>query len=157
MGIELKVITRLPDHLNDGAVERAVKAFVEDSHTEETHSDPKGLYQQTLEGIAQSVLFHVDGRQFWMAEYEGEVMAYAMTHISKDVDNQLCYWMTQAWVHPQIRHHKIVKIWKDQLIAEGKRLMCRHIIVPSSRGMKGYLRFLGKGWHKYVELLKINL
>ncbi len=157
MGIELKVVTRLPNHLNVGAVERAVRAFVNDCHVTETQTDPEGLYQQTLEAIAQACIFQQDGRQFWLADYEGEVMAYALTHISKDVDNTLCYWMTQAWVHPQIRHHKIVKIWKDQLIAEGKRLMCKHIVIPSSRGMKGYIRFLGKGWHKYVDLLKVNL
>lgn len=155
--MEFKIITELPTHLNIGAVERAVKSFVKDSHTEDTYADPTGLYNQTLESIAQAVLFKMDGRQFWMAEYEGEVYAYALAHISKDVDNQLCYWITQAWVHPNVRTHKIVKLWKDQLVNEGKRMMCRHIVIPSSRSTKAYLRFLGKGWHKYVELLKVDL
>lgn len=155
--MELKIQHKLPTNLNDRAIERAVKSFVEDSHTTETKANPEGLYNQTLEAIAQACLFNQDGRQFWLATHEGEVYAYALTHVSKDVDNQLCYWMTQAWVHPQVRGHKIVKIWRDQLVAEGKRLLCKHIIVPSSRGSKGYLRFLGQGWHKYVELLKVDL
>lgn len=155
--MELIKITKLPTSLNSGAIEKAVKSFVKDSHTEETKADPVGLYNQTLECIAQAIMFNQDGKQFWLASHEGEVYAYAISHVSKDVDNCLCYWITQAWVHPQIRGHKIVKIWRDQLITEGKRLFCKHIIVPSSRGSKGYLRFLGQGWHKYVELLKVDL
>ena len=155
--MELKKLSKLPTNLNSGAVERAVKSFVADSHTLETHSDPTGLYNQTLECIASACIMNQDGRQFWMAEHNGEVYAYALAHVSKDVDNQLCYWITQSWVHKDVRGHKIVKIWKDQLVAEGKRLLCRHIVIPSSRGSKGYLRFLGQGWHKYVELLKVDL
>ncbi len=154
--MELKLITSMPT-LKHGAIEKAVKAFVADSHTEETHADPIGLYNQTLECIAQAVMFKQDGKQFWMAEHEGEVYAYALCHVSKDVDNCLCYWMTQAWVHKDVRGHKIVKIWKDQLVSEAYRLVCKHVLIPSSRGMKGYLRFLGKGWHKYVEILKVDL
>ena len=143
--------------LSHGAIEKAVKSFVADSHTEETHADPIGLYNQTLECIAQAVLFKQDGRQFWMAEHDGEVYAYALAHVSKDVDNCLCYWITQAWVHPQVRHHKIVKIWRDQLIEQAKKCMCKHILIPSSRSTRAYLRFLGHGFHKYVELLKADL
>lgn len=155
--MELKVIHKLPTNLRNGAIERAVKAFVADSHTEETNADPIGLFNQTLECIAQACLFNQDGKQFWIAEHEGEVFAYALTHVSKDVDNRLCYWMTQAWVHPKVRGHRIVKIWRDQLVAEGKRLLCKHIVIPSSRSTKAYLRFLGQGWHKYVTLLKVDL
>ncbi len=155
--MEFKKITRLPEGLKPWAIETAVRAFVDDSHSAGTGADADGLYNQTLESIAQCVLFNQDGRQFWMAEHEGEVMAYAMCHVSKDVDNSLCYWMTQAWVNPKARGHKIVKTWYGQLTAEAKRLMCRHIIIPSSRNTEAYLRFLGKGWHKYVTLLKEDI
>lgn len=155
--MEFKVIKSMPKGMKSKAIEKAVRAFVKDSHTKESGANPEGLYQQTLESIAQAVMFGVDGKQFWMAEHEGEVMAYAMCHVSKDIDNSLCYWMTQAWVNPKARGHKIVKIWFNQLRDEGKRLMCKHIVIPSSRGTEAYLRFLGKGWHKYVTLLKEDI
>lgn len=84
-------------------------------------------------------------------------MAYALTHVAKDVDNQLCFWMTQAWVHPKIRGQKVVKEMLQQLREEAKRLLCRHIIIPSSRGVAAYCRFLGKGWKPHVTLLKEDI
>ena len=156
MGIEFKKITIMPI-LKHGEIEKAVRGFVKDSHTEETHADPDGLYNQTLKCIAQVLMFKADGRQFWLAEHDGEVLAYALCHISEDVDNQLCYWITQAWASPTIRSHKIIKIWFQQFREEAKKLMCKHIIIPSSRGVKAYCRWLGKGWHPYVTLLKEDI
>lgn len=154
--MEFKVYHKLP-HLNPGEVERAVRSFVEDSHTEESGASKEGLYQQTLEGIAQTLFFNQDGRQVWMVVHNGEILTYVLTHVSKDVDNQLCYWITQAWVDKRVRGHKIVKIWRDQLRAEAKRLLCKHIIIPSSRNEKAYFRFLGGNFHKYVTLLKEDI
>lgn len=155
--MEFKKVQNLPK-LRKGAIEDAVEAFVRDSHTEETHADPKGLFDQTIEVIAHATLFqHDDSRQFWMATDGGEVMAYAIVHISKDVDNQLCFWITQAWVHPICRGSKEVKGWFQLLRDEAKRLLCKHIVIPSSRGVEAYCRFLGKGWKPYVTLLKEDL
>lgn len=152
---QFRVVQELPKGINTGEVERVVREFVNDAHIPE--QEKEGLYQQTLEGIAQCLFFKMDGQQFWLAEQEGEILAYVRTHVAKDVDNQLCYWVTQAWVSPKVRGRRIVKEWFQDLRNEAKRLMCRHIIIPSSRSTKAYLRFLGKKWHVYVTLLKEDI
>lgn len=140
--------------LKVNAIEDAVWSFVNDSHCNE---DLVGLHNQTIENIFHYSQCPDDTRNFWLADEDGEVMAYAMTHISKDVDNKLCYWITQAWVHPVIRGSKQVKEWFQIFREEAKKNLCAHIIVPSSRGVEAYCRFLGKGWHTYVTLLKEDL
>jgi len=140
------------------ALEEAVWSFVQDSHSLESGADGVGLFNQTIESIANYTIFnHDDSRQLWVAEDGEKVLAYVMAHISKDVDNKLCFWLTQAWVHPSIRRTPQVKEWFQMLRAEAKRCLCAHIIAPSSRGVEAYCRFLGKGWHPYVTLLKEDI
>ncbi len=154
----LRIVNNLDLKLRPGAIEAAVRSFVEDSHAEESGANKLGLYHQTIEGIAAATVFKMDqSRQFWVADEEGEVMAYALTHVSKDVDNSLCFWMTQAWVHPILRGSKQVKGWLQLLRAEAKKNLCKHIIIPSSRENRAYCRFLGKGWKPYVTLLKEDI
>lgn len=155
--MEFKKITKLPDGLTYKAVEDAVRAFVEDSHTAETGADPNGLYQQTLENIANCLVFGRECNQVWMCVEEGKVLSYVLTYISKDIDNKLCYWISQAWVDKSLRCKKEVKEWYQMLRSEAKRLGCKHIVVPSSRGVKAYLRFLGDGWHLHLSLLKEDI
>jgi hypothetical protein len=156
---QLRKITSLEEvQLLPLAIEKAVAAFVYDSHTAETGASPEGLYHQTLENIAACTVFRQDGsRHLWMADHEGEVVAYALCHISKDVDNKLCYWMTQAWVHPIMRGKKEVKGWFQKLRTEAKKNLCSHILIPSSRGTAAYCRFLGRGWKPYVSILKEDI
>lgn len=157
MELEFKKITKLPDGLTYKAIEFAVREFVKDSHTKESGADPDGLYQQTLEIIANAIIYGSEARQFWIAHLDGEVFAYVIASVSKDVDNKQTYWITQAWVNKKARGHKIVKTWYQMLREEAIRLGCKHIVVPSSRGVKAYLRFLGKGWKLYLSLLKEDL
>lgn len=153
---QLRKVSNLKDiKLFPGALELAVKSFVEDSHAEESGADINGLYQQTIESIAAATFFRTnDSREFWLADDGGEVMAYALTHVSKDVDNNLCYWMTQAWVHPIMRGSKDVRSWIQLFKDDAKQKLCKHMIVVSSRGTDAYCRFLGKNWKPYVHLLK---
>lgn len=157
--MQLKKIDKLSDlKLKPRAIEEAVEDFVKDSHTLETKADPLGLYNQTIEVIANATIFaHDDSKQFWVADEDGQVMAYALCHLSKDVDNQLCFWITQAYVAPKCRRTPQVKQWMEQLRAEAKRLLCKHIIMPSSRNTKAYLRFLGHDSHVYCTLLKQDI
>lgn len=156
--MQLKLIKNLSNlNLKPRAIEDAVNSFVLDSHTNETGAECIGLYNQTIENIFNYTNCLDNSRQFWMAEEDGEVMAYAMCHVSKDVDNKLCYWITQAWVHPLLRGTKQVKEFYSILREEAKKNLCSHIIVPSSRGVEAYCRFLGKGWKPYVTLLKEDL
>lgn len=153
-----RVITDLATtELESGAIQEAVTAFVKESHAKESGADEQGMYQQTIETIAALTILNNNSGQFWLSDENGKVMSYALTHVAKDVDNQLCYWMTQAWVNPVLRGKPIVKQMYRRLIEEAKRLMCKHIIIPSSREPKSYCRFLGKGWSPYLTLLKVDL
>jgi hypothetical protein len=143
--------------LQPKAIEDAVWSFVKDSDTKETGADLVGLYNQTIENIFNYTNCPDNSRQFWMAEQDGDVMAYTMCHVSRDVDNRLCYWITQAWVHPELRGSKTTKEFYKILTDEAKKLLCSHIVVPSSRGVDAYCRFLGEGWHLYTSLLKKDI
>lgn len=156
--IPLRKVNEVPPTLKPGALEQAVEAFVHESNAFDVPFDPVGLYNQLIENMALVLIFKTPGSmQVWIAEDQGQVAAWAMTHVSKDVDNTLCFWMNDAWVAPRYRHSAHVKIWLETLTAEGSRLLCKHIIIPSSRGVGAYCRFLGKGWHPYVTLLKKDL
>lgn len=153
----LRKVKEVPATLNPKAIERAVDAFVKQSRADEVPIDLDGLYNQIIENIAATLLFHTPGRNVWIAEENGEVIAWALTHVAKDVDNNLCYWMTDSWVAPHWRFKPEVKQWFRQMEDDGKASFCRHLIIPSSREPKAYCRFLGKGWHPYVVLLKKDI
>ncbi len=152
MGFER--ITELPSSLTNKDIEQAVQSFTNDSHC----TDNKiGLANQTLETIAQAIIFKSPSCFFWLDYDKLGVISYAITHISKDVDNSLCYSMTQAWVRPDYRHTRYAKDCLQKLRNHAGQSLCKHIIVVSSRGLKGYLRFLGKKWHLYCHLLKEDI
>jgi hypothetical protein len=157
MSPQFQRVTELPRHLNPQAIEKAVAAFVRDSRASRVPLDLGGLYNQLIENIAAITVFKTPGHFFWAACEGGDVVAFALTHVSKDVDNSLCYWMSDAWVDPRWRRQPEVKSWFQQLRQHAKDSFCKHIIIPSSRGVKAYCRFLGKDWHPYVALLKQDL
>lgn len=153
----LRIVKDIPSTLQPKAIETAVAAFVKDSRSSDVPINVDGLYNQIIENIASAVIFKAPSRFFWLAEDAGEVIAFALTHISKDVDNSLCYWQTDAWVAPEWRRRPEVKEWNKQLEEHAKASFCKHILIPSSRGSDAYCRFLGTGWHEYVVLLKKDL
>ena len=155
--IPLRKVKEIPATLNPKAIERAVEAFVSQSHSDRVPMDLNGLFNQILENIAAVLLFHIPGRNVWIAEEDGEVIAFALTHVAKDVDNKMCYWMTDSWVAPHWRFKKEVKQWFKQLEDDGVASLCKHLIIPASREPRAYCRFLGKGWHPYVVLLKKDI
>lgn len=148
----------IPSSLNPGAIDRAIANFIRDSHVTEVQLSESGLKQQITDTIASIVVFKNNPTAFfWAAEHDGEITAWALTHVSKDVDNSLCYWMTDAWVVPYLRRSPVVKQYLEALRADAKHLMCKHILIPSSRGTKAYCRFLGKEWHPYLSILKEDI
>jgi hypothetical protein len=92
-----------------------------------------------------------------MAEEDGQVYSYVLSRVGKEVDNKLCFWISQAWVHPKFRGKPEVKQWLKILKEEARNRFCKHIVVVSSRGVDAYCRFLGDGAHLYANLLKIDL
>lgn len=111
-----------------------------------------------MENIGDIVVSRPKNRFLWLdTNADGKVSGYVLTHLSKDVDNKLCYYMTQAWLHPQFRHTSYAKEAISLLKQHAKSLWCKHIIVVSSRNTKAYLRFLGSKWHVYTTLLKEDI
>jgi len=150
----LRKVKSIPASLNPKAIERAVASFVEQSHADNV--DKNGYYNQIIENMAAVLLFRQPGRNVWIAEDAGEVIGFALTHVAKDVDNKLCYWMTDAWIDPKWRH-TVAKEWHMLMEADAAASFCKHIIIPSSREPKSYCKFLGQGWHQYVVLLKKDI
>lgn len=151
-------LKEIPESLKPGAIDRAIRQFVNDSHVLDVPISKPGLIQQLTDVIASILVFKSNPTTFfWAAEDNGEVVAWALTHVSKDVDNSLCYWMTDAWVDKSLRRTILVRKWLEALKADAKFLGCKHILIPSSRGMKAYCRFLGKGWHPYLTILKEDI
>jgi len=154
----IRKITDIPKSLNPGAIDRAIAAFVRDSRVDPKTTDLAGLQQQLTDAMASVVIFKNNPACYlWLAEESGEVVAWMLCHVSKEVDNSLCYWMTDAWVHRSLRRNPVVKQWYQLFREDAKRLMCKHILIPSSRNNAAYLRFLGKGWHEYLTILKEDL
>lgn len=154
----LRKLNEIPSTLNTGAIDRAIQSFLDDNRMDPGHTNIKGLKQQITDAIASVVIFKNNPSvYFWAAEEDGEVVSWTLTHASKDVDNTLCYWMTDAWVAPTYRTRPIVKEWFQLMRDDAKRLMCKHILIPSSRGSEAYCRFLGKGWHQYLVILKEDI
>lgn len=153
--MKLERTKQLPD-LKPNAIEHAIEQFLVDSRVKNV--DEVGMFNQTIETIAQSTMFASNNsHEFWLAHVDGEVKAYAIAHISKDIDNKLTYTISQAWACKELRGKPIIKEWRDMLIAHAKQNLCKHIMVPASRHVKPYLRFLGHGFHEYVTLLKTEI
>lgn len=154
----LRKVNSIPETLNAGAIDRAINSFVSDCRIDPTSTNINGLKQQLTDAIASVVIFKNNPNTFfWLAEEKGEVIAWSLTHVSKDVDNSLCYWMTDAWVARSYRRTPYPKEWFQAMRTDAKKLMCKHILIPSSRGTQAYCRFLGKGWHEYLKILKEDL
>lgn len=148
-----ELVKKLP-LLNPKAVERAVINFIEEAKIKD---DRMGFLSQTLESIAQAVIFNVPGCDFWMAEKEGEVVGYALARIVKDIDNRLCYWVSQGWVRKDFRNGQHIRDSWKKLEEYAKKMMCSHIVNVTNRNPQAYLRLLGEGWDNYATLLKKDL
>ena len=155
--IPLRKVNEVPATLKPKAIETAIAAFVREGNPSGVPLNADGLFNQLVENVASVVIFKAPGRFCWIAEDEGEVVGWALTHVAKDVDNSLCYWMTDAYVSPKWRRKPEVKEWFKAMEADAAANFCKHVIIPSSRNTEAYCRFLGKGWHPYVVLLKKDL
>ena len=149
----LRLIREIPDELHFRAVEDAVQSFIEDTEIEADHI---GLFNQTVERIAGATFLRVPGHDYWIISRGGKVVLYVLASFTKDVDNRLCYFISQLWAHKSIRFDKPLgeSVWK-RLQDHAKRHHCAHIILASVRD--GWERYLSHDVHKYVTLLKKDL
>lgn len=151
--MSFEIVRDLPP-LNDGAVEHAVMAFTLETQPD---GDKQGFYDQTIQTIASYTFLRQPG-DFWLDHENGEVRAYALGHVIRDVDNRMTYWLTQAWIAPRSRSLTYAKECWNKMFQQAKRYMCDHIIVVSSRENNlAYCRFLGKDFSQYAVLLKADI
>lgn len=143
----------LPSNLKPGAIERAVKEFLKEV---DIYGEQVGFFNQTI-GAIHAAIYQSNG-DFWLAVGEdGEVDAYVLGNVMREVDNRLTYWLSQAWAHPRRRQNGWTKACWQQLRQKAKDYLCKHIVVVSGRGEEAYCRWLGKGWHHYASLLKEDI
>ncbi len=157
--IPLRKLNELPSTLNTGAIDRALEAFITDSREIIGRVDPRGALQELRDCVAASIVFkNSPSSFFWAADDDdGEVAAFAMTQIRKDIDGSLCYWMTNAWVAKPHRFKPYVKAWFQTMREDALRHSCTHILITSSRNSRAYCRFLGGGFHEYLTILKQDI
>jgi len=153
------IITTVPISLNPGAIERAVSQFVEDTSTPKIPLDKDGLFNQLLGYIHGIIMLrNTPHAQVWLKEDEdGEVGALALSNFTTHVDNKLSLWLSMAWVRRTHRFTSKPKEWFKQMEDFGRASGAKHLLIPSVRGSKGYLRFVGKDWHQYEVILKRDI
>lgn len=149
---ELKIVREIPKNLIP-KIEEAIRLFVLESGVK---GDPAGVFNQTIESIANATFLKGNG-DFWLAEDEEGVAAYLLAHVTKDIDNRLTYWVGQSWVRKDYRGNPLVKDWWEDVRKEAKRKFCSHLVIVSSRNPRAYERFLGHGMEEYASLLMENL
>lgn len=156
---QLKKTEQLSETLQPNAIKAAVRAFVDESWDASVPFDRDGYYEQTLQQIISTVVMKTNpSATFWLAEDEdGSIAAWAITSVSVDVDNKLTFWGRDAWVSPRYRGSRATKHWFAELRREAVRLGCSHFVIPSSRGIAAYCRFLGPNWKPYISLIKEDL
>jgi hypothetical protein len=150
---EIHVIKELQPSLTP-QVEAAVRDFMRESDLNGVNEE--GFYYQTLESIAAATYLG-GGGEFWVATKDGELLIYILASVGKDFDNRLTYHVNQAWVRKDYRGRPIVKAWWEAIRERARSLMCGHLAITSSRGVKAYERFLGHGMKYYASILKESL
>ncbi len=149
--IEYKLLTEI-EHRN--WIENAVRQFSKENHAPQEEA---GLVQQTFEGIVHATELKTPGHFFWLVLQDNMPVGYIMSHIGKDVDNKLCYWITQAYADHNVRGEAFIKDFYKILKEHAKKLFCSHILIPSSREAKAYMRWLGPDLHVYATILKEDI
>lgn len=135
-----------------------IERLVQNATLEINKDEPVGFYNQSLENIANAT-FMKRGGDFWLIwdDETKKAYGYALCSISKDIDNRLTYWGTQAYADPEIRHTRIITdLWK-KVEDYARQHLCKHFVIISSRETRAYQKLLGNEWHEYATLLKKEL
>lgn len=151
MSIEYK-LTKTLEHKE--WLEEAVRHFAEENHAP---SEYAGLVQQTYENILHATELNSPGQYLWLVLEDNKPCGYVLSHIGKDVDNTMCYWIVQAYADKEVRGEKFIKELYPVLKEHAKKLFCKHILIPSSRSAQAYMRWLGTDLHQYAVILKEDL
>jgi len=148
----IQLIQELP--LNPKRLEEAIENFTKEV---DIKGDVNGFIQQTKERILSATYLRTPGEHFWLAAQGETICGYVLSKIVRDIDNSLCLWVSQAWVDPKWRHHRIVKESWRKITDFARKCQCKYLIIVSGRNSRAYMRWLGNGTHEYATLLKQNL
>jgi len=146
----------LPDTLKEGSIIDAISTNYDEMDQIEG-VNKRGFICQTLQMIANATFLKKDG-DFWLAENDdGKCGGYLLARFVMDIDNSLCYWVSQAYVSKEHRGKKTLDGFKT-VREHAKKNFAKHIVAVSGRhNTEAYCRLLGKGYHKYATLLKEDL
>jgi hypothetical protein len=135
-------------------LEQAVRQFALENHAPQEY---EGLVQQTYENILHATELKTAGQFLWLVLQDEKPVGYVMSHLGKDVDNKMCYWLTQAYADPSVRGERFLKELYPVMKKHAKDLFCSHILIPSSRSAEAYMRWLGPNLHIYATILKEDI
>ena len=132
-------------------IEKAVEALAGEI---DVGGDRIGFINQTLETIASSTFLKGTG-DFWLAyDDDGNLGGYLLGSVSKDIDNKLTYWVSQAWISKEMRMKPDVKEWMSRIRQRAKDCLCKHLVFVSSRNPMAFMRWLGTNARIYSVLIK---
>ena len=150
----LQLFKSNPVHLKEGAIERSINKFIEEI---DLNVDKTGFFNQTLERFAKGLLFGDPATDVWLSDQDGEVTGYVISSICKEIDNTLCYWISQAWADRNMRANGFTKESWESLKKRANDLQCKHIVLVSSRNNDAFNRFLGGQFKEYATILTMDL
>ena len=152
--LEFKLYKKLPKHLKNNEVERAIHTFIKESKSYKT-ANAVGFFNQTLASIYNAL--HGAG-DFWAAiGKDGKIYGYAIASLLLDIDAELTYWISQGWVSKECRDGEWIRRGWGILEKYARDNNCSHIINVTNRNPRVYIRLLGVGWHEYATILKKDL
>ena len=150
----LKLLKENPTHLKERAIETAIEKFIEEVDLDVNKA---GLFNQTLEKFAKGLLFSDPTYDIWISEDQGDINGYVVVSICRDIDNTLCYWISQAWADKNMRANGFTKESWESLKKRANDLQCKHIVVVSSRNNEAFNRFLGGQFKEYATILTMDI
>jgi hypothetical protein len=150
----LELWKKNPSHLKERAIESAIEKFIEETNLD---VDKTGFFNQTLEKFAKGLLFSDPTIDIWLSDKDGEIDGYVVVHLAKDIDNSLCYWISQAWASKDMRANGFTKECWVRLKKRANELQCKHVVLVSSRNNDAFNRFLGGKFKEYATILTMDL
>lgn len=148
--LSLNLIKKIPLKLKN-KIQHAVLNFIEDA---DIYGDPVGLYNQTIQSIANATNLGGKG-DFWLAydEETEEVAGYVLGNVQRDIDNRLCYWITQGYVSPKYRNGELLVDGWSKIMDKAKECFCSHIAIISTREPRAFIKALGGDWKDYARIM----
>jgi hypothetical protein len=150
----------LPSSLNNSTLKACVERCYDESHQADRGVEKQGFVTQTLANISNASFLNRGG-DCWIIENEDHTCGgYLLASFVVDVDNKMCYWVSQAYVDKEHRGGKAsFRDYCWQIIREyAKEHFAKHIVVVSSRkNQKAYCKLLGRNFSEYAALLKEDI